>query len=465
MANIFSDILRPVTGPVLTAGVAAPARGVRITQINIVDTSQSNGSGRGVINQLYSSTAIPAAQMFGNDYVLKAVADPTDGNVGQVDSVSDDAAAAGSIWPLTLSRMLDYWSSIGEPIPEVVFIPCAKGGTSITQWLPGADHLDRSTLYGSALYRARQAGTGQPGVLTVVQRIQGETDAAAGMSQATYEGHLATLAAAVHADFGCNLVVSKFPYCSSANANAGQAAIWAAIDAAWATNNIRPGADLSTIRVDSGDGLHMAGNLPLSVAADKMVTALQEACRKPVGIMSEANLIPTPDAVSAWAGNARVTSVADVAASPLTGLTTLDRITTISDGATTSKLALTPAFSVVSGVGYTISTVVKAETLQFLQLTGNTAVWGATTYINFDMVNGLVGNKSGFVGHVEPLGNGFFRLEAFLAAIATSAAAQIAFRAIPLLTSARAPFASPDNASFLIGNVKCEARASASPYV
>jgi hypothetical protein len=451
--------------PSFGVGKLAHGKGVRITQINIVDMSQSNGSGRGLINQLYSSTAIPAAQMFGNDYVLKAVADPTDSNVGQVDSVSDDAAAAGSIWPLTLSRMLDYWSSVGAPIPEVVFIPCAKGGTSITQWLPGADHLDRSTLYGSALYRARQAGTGQPGVLTIVHRIQGETDAAAGMSQATFEGHLATLAPAVRADFGCDLVVSKFPYCTSANANAGQAAIWAAIEAAWASDYIRPGADLSTVRVDSGDGLHMAGNLPISVAADKMVTTLQAACRKPVGIISEPNLIPTPDAVSAWAGNARVTSVADVAASPFTGLTTLDRITTISDGATTSKLALTPTFSVVSSVGYTISAVVKAETLQFLQLTGNTAVWGATSYINFDMVKGLVGNKSGFVGHVEPLGDGFFRIEAFLASLATSAASQIAFRTIPLLTSARAPFTSPDDASFLIGNVKCEARQSASPYV
>lgn len=444
--------------------VSSLAKPVPISKIVAVDMSQSNGSGRGTVWQLYTSTVIPAAQMFANDNTLKAVADPTDSNVGQIDAVSDDAAAAGSIWPLTLSRMLDYWSSVDAPIPEVVFVPCAKGGTSITQWLPGVDHLDRSTLYGSALYRARQAGSGQPGVLTVVLRIQGETDAAAGMSQAVYDAHLDTLGAAVLTDFGSKLVVSKFPFCTSANANSGQAAIWAAIEAAWAKNNVRRGADLSTVRVDSGDGLHLAGNLPLSVAADKMVTALQAACRKPVGIISEPNLVPSPDAVSGWAGNARVTADADVAESPLTGLMTLDRITTISDGATTSKLVLTPAFSVVSGVGYAISSVVKAETLQFLQITGNTAVWGAATYINFDMVNGLVGNKSGFVGHVEPLGDGFFRIEAFLASLATSAASQIAFRTIPLLTSARAPFTSPDNASFLIGNVKCEARQSASPY-
>lgn len=436
-----------------------------ISKIVIVSMGQSNDSGRGTNNQLYTSTVLPAAQMYANDNTLKAVADPVDSNVGQVDSVSDDAAAAGSIWPLTLSRMLDYWNSIGAPIPEIVFVPCSKGGTSITQWLPGADHLDRTTLYGSALYRARQAGSGQRGVLTIVERIQGETDAAAGMSQATYEGHLATLAPAVRADFGANLVISKFPYCSSANANAGQAAIWAAIEAKWGTSTVLRGADLSTIRVDSGDGLHMNGDMLLSIAADKMTLALQAACRKPAGIIVGTNLVPTPDAVSGWAGNARVTATADVATSPLTGLATLDRLTTTSDGATTSKLALSPTFSVVSGVGYTISAVVKAETLQFIQITGNTAVWGAGTYINFDMTNGLVGNKSGFVGHVEPLGNGFFRIEAFLASLATSAASQIAFRAIPLLTSVRAASTSPDNASFLIGNVKCEARASASPYV
>ncbi|MBC7148980.1 MAG: hypothetical protein H5U22_06335 [Rhizobium sp.] len=448
-----------------TSMLGLSQRDVPITKIVVVDMSQSNGSGRGTNNQTYTSSVVPAAKLFANDNTLKAMADPTDSNSGQIDSVSDDAAAAGSIWPVTFSRMLDYWSSVGEKVPEVVFVPCAKGGTSITSWLPGADHLDRSTLYGSALYRARLAGSGRPGVLTVVQRIQGETDAAAGMSQATYEGHLATLAAAVRADFKCDLVVSKFPYCTSTNANTGQAAIWAAIDAAWGDANIVQGADLSTVRVDSGDGLHMAGDILLSVAADKMALALQSACGKPSGVVVGTNLVPTPDAVSGWAGNARVTTTADVGTSPLTGLTTLDRVTTDTDGASTSKLVLTPSFSVVSGVGYAISTVVKAETLQFLQFTGNTAVWGATSYINFDMVNGLVGNKSGFVGHVEPLGNGFFRIEAFLASLATSAAAQIAFRTIPTLTSARAPFTSPDGATFLIGNVKCEARQSASPYV
>lgn len=449
----------------LSPGNPVTSRGETITKIVIVSMGQSNDSGRGTNNQLYTSTATPAAQMYGNDNTLKDVADPTDSNVGQVDTVSDDAAAAGSIWPLVLSRMLDYWDSIGATIPEVVFVPCAKGGTSITAWLPGADHLDRTTLYGSALYRARQAGSGTNGVLTIVERIQGETDAAAGMSQATYEGHLATLGPAVRADFGCNLVVSKFPYCTSANANAGQDAIWAAIEASWATENILEGADLSTIRVDSGDGLHLNGDMLLSIAADKVVLALQAASRKRVGIIVGTNLVPTPDAVSGWAGNARVTATADVATSPLTGLTTLDRLTTTSDGASTSKLALSPVFSVTSGVGYTISAVVKAETLQFIQITGNTTVWGAGTYINFDMTNGLVGNKSGFVGHIEPLGNGFFRLEAYLASLATSSSSQIAFRAIPLLTSVRAASTSPDNASFIIGNVKCEARQSASPYV
>lgn len=439
-------------------------KAVPITKIVVVDMSQSNGSGRGLINQLYASVAIPAALMLGNDNVLKVVADPTDDSTGQVDTVSSDAGAAGSLWPLALSRMLDFWSSRGTLIPQIVFVPCAKGGTSITQWLPGADHHDRSTLYGSALYRARLAGSGQAGVRTIVHRIQGETDAAAGMAQAVYGAHLLTLGAAVKVDFGCDLIVSKFPFCTSSNANAGQAAIWAAIEEAWGTENILRGADLSTVRVDSGDGLHMAGNLPLSVAADKVALALQEACRKPVGVVSSTNLVPSPDAVGSWTGNARVTVSADVEESPLTGAATLDRVTTITDGATSSKVILTPMFPVVSGVGYTISAVVKAESCHFIQFTGNTAVWGATTYINFDILNGVIGNKSGFVGHVEPLGDGFFRIEAYLASLATSATAQIAMRVIPNLASTRSPFTSPDNVSFLVGNVKGEARQSASPY-
>lgn len=67
VANIFSDILRPVTGPVLTAGVSAPAKGVRVLPVatgarvgfigdSIMQFNHANGSPTTGVESLTTSS-------------------------------------------------------------------------------------------------------------------------------------------------------------------------------------------------------------------------------------------------------------------------------------------------------------------------------------------------------------------------------------------------------------------------
>lgn len=129
----------------LTSGVGYPALG------NILLAGQSWISGRGTNNQIYTPAGA-GAQLYGNDYVLKTLVDPTDDSTGQVDAVSIDTAG-GSSWPLVASRLL-----AANGAKPLIFIPAAKGGTSTAQWQPGANKEDRTTLFGSANYRGKQVG-------------------------------------------------------------------------------------------------------------------------------------------------------------------------------------------------------------------------------------------------------------------------------------------------------------------
>jgi hypothetical protein len=215
---------------------------------------QSNMSGRGTSNQSYSHATLKAC-LFGNDYQWKQLVDPYDSASGQIDTVSSDTAT-GSFIPLLATLLMD-----SESVP-VAFIPAAKGGTAITAHLPGADHQDRSTLYGSMVYRALQAG----GVKAVLW-WQGESDVISGVSQATYNGHMDTIANAVDADLGVKLIPAKLQ-----NITQDETAVNAAIGEAWSDNaNVLTGPDLFTV---VNDGLHVISSAALQDAAERWAAIL-----------------------------------------------------------------------------------------------------------------------------------------------------------------------------------------------
>lgn len=231
---------------------------------------QSNMSGRGTSNQIYSHATISSC-MLGNDYVLKTLADPIDSNTGQVDSVSSDSNAGGSPWPLVATSMATNNSK------SCLFVPCAKGDTSIIDWQPGADHEDRATLYGSMIYRAKQVGN-----VKAVLWWQGEREARAdvAMSAEDYNTYLDTIANAVMDDIGCPLMPCKLQDLSQCTIAAPRdnTNVNLAIATAWADNdNVLAGPDFSDLVPVEDTHLHFTTDAEMATLADRWWAAIETA--------------------------------------------------------------------------------------------------------------------------------------------------------------------------------------------
>lgn len=103
---------------------------------------------------------------FGNDYRWVAAKEPIDSPQNQVDRVSEDARA-GFGPALTFAQTLVVQNSN----QLIGLIPCAKAGSSITDW---QQSLSDDTLYGSCLKRVRAATT--MGTVSGILFFQGEAD-------------------------------------------------------------------------------------------------------------------------------------------------------------------------------------------------------------------------------------------------------------------------------------------------
>ncbi len=263
----FSGVLanKPQGQGALEVRIAeAPDVTVAIPYVGIGDVfviaGQSNANGYGD-NLQTANHAWLKAGLFGNDYLWHELADPIDNSSGQVDLVSSDPETGGSVWPLVATY---YLNSLNLP---VAFVPAAKSGRPIAEWMSGRDHADRATLYGSMVYRARLTGA------KAVLWWQGETDALNGMAQADYGTQFRQLAAAIGRDLGIPIMPCLIQN-SMGIADDNEAAIRrAVVEAASAANNVILGPDLSDLATD--DQYHLRSDANLQAAADRWWQALQ----------------------------------------------------------------------------------------------------------------------------------------------------------------------------------------------
>lgn len=223
---------------------------------------QSNAMGFGQNNQIYTGTQ--QSRLFDNSYQIKDIIDPIDSNIGQIDSISSDANAAGSYWPIFVGKI----SAItGRP---VLIVPCAKGASRISEWQPGEQYPNRTTLYGSMVYRARQAKV--YGNLRAVLWHQGESEASTTGTTAAYITGMVTLANAIRNDLGVKLFPCKLQQITGSSA--GVTAINLAIASEWANDtNVLPGPDFSDI-TPATDGLHFYSNAELTTAGLRWANAV-----------------------------------------------------------------------------------------------------------------------------------------------------------------------------------------------
>lgn len=219
---------------------------------------QSNAGGRATY--VYNYTGTPFVGVLGNDYLWKRFADPHDSNVNQVDTVSSDTDAAGSIWGLVGSVL-----AADQNVP-IGFVPCAMGARTALQWQAGANHLDRTTLYGSLNYRAAQ--TGCKGIVF----IEGESDVVNGTSKATFKAQVNQIVNDLWADRGV-----KTMFCKMMNiAGVSETNVNDAIGEIWAENaNAVTGADFSGI--NPADGLHFKSQAEVEAAATLVSDAILAA--------------------------------------------------------------------------------------------------------------------------------------------------------------------------------------------
>ncbi len=158
----------PATASVATADESAlPAAVKGKLQIYLL-VGQSNMVGHGPIKD---STSKPHERVFllAKDYVWKPAREPLDNPARAVDPVSLDKNAGvgpGMAFALELVK--------SDPALMVGLVPCSKGGTPLHFFLKERG-TGRDTLYGSALYRAKQAQ--KVGTLAGVLFYQGEGDA------------------------------------------------------------------------------------------------------------------------------------------------------------------------------------------------------------------------------------------------------------------------------------------------
>ena len=245
--------------------ISSSINNVAIGDIFIV-AGQSNASGRGNNNNAYTHATLKAS-LFGNDDVWKELSDPYDSAAGQVDNVSrDGSGAAGSPWPLVATQIM---ADHGVP---VAFVPTAKGGTSIQQWQPGANHSNAATLYGSMNRRIHAVGGNVTGVLF----FQGESDSSTGTTQENYEIRLNIFVDSVDADFpGTKTLVGQIGHSNLAGKDRVRTA---QINTIVANTNALLGPATYDINLadEGGDTLHFKSNADMAEFARRWYAAINK---------------------------------------------------------------------------------------------------------------------------------------------------------------------------------------------
>lgn len=150
---------------------------------------QSNMSGRGALAELTAAERAldPRIRLYGNDGKWRVAAEPLDDAAGQVDAVAEDRQAGVGPGLFFARALLKHRNR------PILLVPCAKGGSAIGRWAPGAG---RDTLYGACLARAREAGGRVAGMLW----YQGESDTGSAEKAAAWKASFETLVASLRRD-------------------------------------------------------------------------------------------------------------------------------------------------------------------------------------------------------------------------------------------------------------------------
>lgn len=180
-------------GLALSSGALADAKTIPPADMDIyLLMGQSNMSGRGDMAELPKPLASSGiVWLYGNDGVWRPAQEPLDDPAHEVDAVSSDAGKAG------VGPGLSFAEAMTATARPIALVPCAKGGSSLSQWTPNPS---RTRLYGSCLARAREASA--HGRIAGVLWYQGETDAGTVETAQVWGERMTILIARMRQDLG-----------------------------------------------------------------------------------------------------------------------------------------------------------------------------------------------------------------------------------------------------------------------
>lgn len=180
----------------------------------------------------------------------------------------------------------------------------------------------------------------------------------------------------------------------------------------------REGETSSTYTVVAGDISH---TLTVTVTATNDVGSASATSSGASGI--PVNLVTKSELLGSWTQNA-VSTVANVAANPVNGAVTVDRVVQTAQTSSHS-IACPVAISFANATVYTFSFYVDYTNWQFVQLLFGAGAFGAQAYANFDIQNGAVQTVgSTATAAIEDVGGGFYRIS--ITATSTAAASVVA---------------------------------------
>lgn len=204
-----------------------------------VISGQSNAKGAATHNQPYTGSDI---MYKGTPLVSSPLADP----------VGD---SSGSPWPL-VSTSVD--AAAGN---DIMWIPAAINGVSITTWQPSA-----SEQYFLLMTNAATRSLTNGGALKVNVFWLWETDAANGMNTNDFRNYLITYAEAVDTALHIPVMVCV-PQDATAVDTTTKGEYRAVITNLFGTHNVIAGPDLSDMVTD--DGYHLASDANVAIAASR----------------------------------------------------------------------------------------------------------------------------------------------------------------------------------------------------
>lgn len=123
--------------------------------------------------------------------------------------------------------------------------------------------------------------------------------------------------------------------------------------------------------------------------------------------------------------------------------------------------------NVTSGVTYTFSVYVKAETAApYVQLLFPGAAFGFNAWGDFDIQNGALGTMgSSATGAIEDVGNGWYRISLTAAATATATASVVVFGASSATMGRATSYSGSTSNTCLLANAQVEVGPKANMYV